>query len=131
MNSEDTNSTTDKRLPSHETHLDDQTFVKTAPENYINIQSEQASRTSYVNPISSSSISVHDNNSPIPHSATVNTAKELKQSELRQREQKIRKRENELKIRKRIIEESQTERTWFKTYINLIGTKSEGTRAIK
>ena len=42
----------------------------------------------------------------------------LKQSELRQREQKIRKRKDELKIRERIIEESQNERKWFKTCIN-------------
>ena len=42
----------------------------------------------------------------------------LKQSELRQREQKIRKGKDELKIRERIIEESQNERKWFKTCIN-------------
>jgi hypothetical protein len=56
-----------------------------------------------------------DNNSSIPETTSIpNTTKELKQSELRQREQKIRKREDELKIRERIIEESQNERTWFK-----------------
>ncbi|VDI78459.1 Hypothetical predicted protein [Mytilus galloprovincialis] len=44
--------------------------------------------------------------------------KEIKQSELRQRELKLRKKEEELKIRERIIEETQTEKIWFQTYIN-------------
>ncbi|CAC5367027.1 unnamed protein product [Mytilus coruscus] len=44
--------------------------------------------------------------------------KELKQSELRQHESKLRKKEEELKIRERIIEETQTEKIWFQTYIN-------------
>lgn len=133
MNSqyEDINSTSDKLLPSHETHIDDQTIVPTVSENSINIQNEQTSRTNFVNPISSSTISVDDNNSPIPKTTSVpNTTKELKQSELRQREQRLRKREDELKSRERIIEESQTERTWFNLH-KQIGTKSERTRTIK
>ena len=116
---ENTNSTTDKIQPSDETHLDNQVIVPTVSEKTNDIRNEQTSRTNYDNPISSSTISVHDNNSSIPETTSIpNTTKELKQSELRQREQKIRKREDELKIRERIIEESQNERTWFKTYIN-------------
>ncbi|CAC5361058.1 unnamed protein product [Mytilus coruscus] len=46
--------------------------------------------------------------------------KELKQSELRQRETKLRKKDEELKIRKRIIEDTQTEKIWFQIYINKV-----------
>ena len=44
--------------------------------------------------------------------------KEIKQSEQRQRENKLRKREEELKIRERILEETQNDKLWFQTYIN-------------
>ncbi|CAG2208928.1 unnamed protein product [Mytilus edulis] len=63
-----------------------------------------------------------------PPSSTSNTTnnttrtdselKELKQSELRQRELKLRKKGGRIKDKERIIEETQTEKIWFHTYIN-------------
>ena len=43
--------------------------------------------------------------------------KEIRQSDLRQKEQKLRKKEEDLKINEKMIEEMDSERIWFKTHI--------------
>jgi hypothetical protein len=68
---ENTNSTTDTIQPSDETHLDNQVIDPTVSEKANDIQNEQTSRTNYDNPISSSTISVHDNNSSIPETTSI------------------------------------------------------------
>ena len=49
--------------------------------------------------------------------------KEIKQTELRQKEQKLRKGEEDLKMREKIIEEHDSERVWFKTHIQKLEMK--------
>ena len=49
--------------------------------------------------------------------------KEIRQSDLRQKEQKLRKKEEDLKIKEKMIEEMDSERIWFKTHIQKLELK--------
>ena len=57
------------------------------------------------------------------NSLSEKTQKETKQSELRQRELKIKKREDQILIKEKLLEERKDDTTWFRTYIHKLETR--------
>ena len=80
--------------------------------------SENVSQVNVVQtPISTITHESTPNNTKNAHDVVIDP-KIAKQSEIRQREQKLRKKEEELKIKEKVHSELQEERIWFKSYIN-------------
>ncbi|CAC5377921.1 unnamed protein product [Mytilus coruscus] len=65
----------------------------------------------------------NSNDTTVTQKENIVEQKEIKQAELRQRETKVHKREQEVKIRERLLEESKNERTWFQSHIHKLESR--------